>query len=230
MSRLILTIDDIPQKVTVPLVDYLAEKSIPAIFFAIGEKLEKDPAPAVHALKKGFLIGNHSFSHPFFSQITYEEAVKEIQRTEALLDKVYEEAGVEREMKFFRFPYIDKGGDKRADYQAFLRDEKFVKLDDTAVTAPGYLRDDWNKEIDTACSFDCQEYNIPAGTMTIEDVICRLREGDPGNGSSVFGEDTQIVLLHSHDDTDKLIPGYYRIILEEILRLGGEFISPKWME
>ena len=230
MSRLILTIDDIPQKVTVPLVDYLSEMNIPAIFFAVGENLEKDPEPAVHALKKGFLTGNHSYSHPAFSKLTFEEAVEEIRKTEELLDRVYSAAGTERIRKFFRFPYIDKGGDKREKYQAFLREEGFSKLKDTEVRAPGYFRDGWDKEIDTACSFDCQEYNIPPGTMTIEDVLRRLREGDAGMGSSVTGDETQIVLLHSHDDTDKLVPGYYRIILEEILRLGGEFISPEWME
>ena len=230
MGKLILTIDDIPQKVTIPLVDYLSEKNIPAVFFAVGENIEKDPEPAVYALRKGFLIGNHSYSHPAFSRLSFEEALTEIRKTEELLDRIYEEAGIERTLKFFRFPYIDKGGEKKERYQALLREEGFVKPDDSRVTAPGYLRQGWDKEVDTACSFDCQEYNIPPGTMTIEDVIRRLNEGDHDAGSSVFGDDTQIVLLHSHDDTDKLVPGYYRIILEEILRLGGEFISPKWME
>ena len=230
MAGLILTIDDIPQKVTVPLVDYLSDRQIPAVFFAVGENIEKDPRPAVYALKKGFLIGNHSYSHPAFSGLSFEDGVTEIRKTEELLDRIYAEAGVERKHRFFRFPYLDKGDDNKERYQAFLRQEGFTGLDDTEVRAPGYLAKGWDKDVDTACSFDCQEYNIPPGTMTIEDVIRRLNEGDHDAGSSVFGDDTQIVLLHSHDDTDKLVPGYYRIILEEILRLGGEFISPKWME
>ena len=109
MSRLILTIDDIPQKVTVPLVDHLLEKGIPALFFAVGENMEKDPEPAVYAVKKGFPVGNHSYTHPAFSAISFEEGVEEIRRTEALLDRIYAQAGVERKARFFRFPYIDKG-------------------------------------------------------------------------------------------------------------------------
>ena len=40
MAKLILTIDDIPQAVTCPMVDYLSAMEIPAVFFAVGEKLD----------------------------------------------------------------------------------------------------------------------------------------------------------------------------------------------
>ena len=230
MSNLILTIDDIPQKVTRDMVDYLSEKGIPAIFFTVGENLEKDPETAVYALQKGFLIGNHSYAHPGFSKISFAEGIREIERTEELLNRIYTEAGVERKAKIFRFPYIDKGGMEKERYQEYLRRNGFVKLKDTAVTASGYYRDGHDRDVDAACSFDCQEYNIPAGTMTMDDVMKRLREGDAWAGSSVTGDDTQIVLLHSHDDTERLVPGYYRIILEEILRLGGHFTEAEWVD
>ena len=229
MSRLILTIDDIPQRVTRKIADYLLDKEIPAVFFAVGENLKKDPETAVYVLKKGFLIGNHSWSHPAFSKLSFEEGVQEILRTEELLGRIYEEAEVERPVKLFRFPYIDKGGEKKAQYQAWLRQEGFAKLSDTEITAEGYFRDGHDRDVDAACSFDCQEYNIPAGTMTMEDVMRRLVEGDAWAGSAVNDDSAQIVLLHSHDDTEKLVPGYYRLILEEILRLGGHFIPAEWI-
>ena len=223
MSDLILTIDDIPQQVTRRMADYLSEKKIPAVFFAVGENLEKLPEEAVYVLRKGFLIGNHSYSHPSFSKIPFEEGIREIERTEELLERVYEEAGVERKAKLFRFPYIDKGGENKERYQEYLKNAGFRKLSDSRVSAPGYFRDGHGEDMDTACSFDCQEYNIPAGTMTMDDVLKRLREGDAWMGSGISGEGKQIVLLHSHDDTERLVPGYYRIMIEEILHLGGCF-------
>lgn len=222
MSRLILTIDDIPQRVTVPLVDYLSEMNIPAVFFAVGENIETDPAPAIHALEKGFQIGNHSLSHPSFSKISFEDAVWEIERTETLIDRVYRDAGVKRTVRLFRFPYIDKGGENKERLQEYLRSAGFQKPDDSRVTAESYRIH--REDIDVACSFDCREYNIPSGTMTIEDVLRHIREGDPEDGAVVTDDSTQIVLLHSHDDTEKLVPGYYRIILEELMKAGGEFV------
>ncbi len=230
MSRLVLTMDDIPQKVTKPIVDYLTGMAIPAVFFAVGDRLEQDMDTAVYALRKGFWIGNHSYSHPAFSGLSYEEGVREIERTEDLLNRVYAMAGVERRAKLFRFPYLDKGGDNRERFQKYLADAGFDKLSDEGVTAPGYRSAGWDREIDTACSFDAQEYNIPAGTMTIEDVMRRLAEGDPGMGSAIRGKGDQIVLIHSHDDTEALVPGYYQRMIGEILLLGGNFVKPEIAE
>ncbi|MBO6162265.1 MAG: polysaccharide deacetylase family protein [Eubacterium sp.] len=222
MSKLILTIDDIPQSVTVPMVDYLYEKKIPAVFFAVGSNIEKNPAPAIHALKKGFLIGNHSYSHPAFSKLSFAEGLKEICRTEELLDWLYSMAGVPHRIRLFRFPYIDKGGENKEKYQEYLRNNGYRRLADDEVTAEGYRLH--KEDQDIACSFDCQEYNIPPGTMTMEDVLERIHKGDPGNGAFVTDDSTQIVLLHSHDDTERLVPGYYRIILDELIQVGGSFV------
>lgn len=228
MSKILLTIDDIPQRVTVPMVDYLKENGIPAIFFAVGDNLAQYPEIAEYVLKQGYLIGNHSFTHPGFSDLPVEGGMAEILQTEKLLDQLYEEAGIERIHRFFRFPYIDKGGENREFYQNFLKMRGFKKPSDMMVNAKGYVEQGLDQELDVACSFDCQEYNIPAATMTIDDVITRLRTGDPGMGSSITDDSTQIMLLHSHDETEAIVPGYYKIILEEIKNLGGRFIPPEW--
>ena len=229
MAKLILTIDDMPEENTTALVDYLSGAGIPAVFFAVGENLEKRPEIAVYALQRGFLIGNHSYSHPAFSSISVEEGIREITRTETLLNRIYQEAGVKREYRFFRFPYIDKGGGYRGFYQDYLKKSGFSKLADTGVDAPGYLAQGMHRDVDTACSFDCQEYNIPPGTMTIEDVLRRIEEGDPGMGSSVTDDSEEIVLLHSHDDTERFVPEYYRLILDKMLKMGAIFTAPTFV-
>ena len=65
--------------------------------------------------------------------MTYDEAVKEILDTEKLIDKAYQEAKVKRPVKFFRFPYGDKGGKNKKEIQNYLkslgyRQPKFEKI------------------------------------------------------------------------------------------------------
>ena len=230
-SKVILTIDDIPQGITVKMIDYLAEKNIPSVMFAVGENIEKDMDTVVYAIKKGIIIGNHSYSHPAFSSLSFEECKTEIEKTEVLLEKAYFLAGVSREVKVFRFPYIDKGSDKKEKLQDYLREHGFMKIDDTAVTAVDYHKAGHDRDIDAACSFDIREYNIPPGTMSFEDVMTHLYEGDGENGADIMNRDgTNIVLLHSHDDTEKIVPGYYSKVLDAMLERKIQFIKPNWIK
>ena len=60
MIKAILTIDDAPQNNTKAIVDYLCSKNNKAVFFAIGDLLDKNPENALYAISKGFVIGNHT--------------------------------------------------------------------------------------------------------------------------------------------------------------------------
>ena len=117
--RAYLTIDDSPTKHTDDLTDFLAERDIPAILFCVGgdytdlgvpcEGMESMPDPIVRAIQKGFLIGNHTYSHSRYSDMRYEDMVKEIEKTESIIDGLYRRAGKARAAKLFRFRDIDRG-------------------------------------------------------------------------------------------------------------------------
>ena len=113
MIRALLTIDDIPSNNTYAIVDYLNEAGIQAVMFAVGGKAEKKPEPVVYAIQHGMIVGNHNYSHPHFSELQAEEGILEIERCEAVLDRIYGMAGSERVYRPFRFPYGDKGGKNR---------------------------------------------------------------------------------------------------------------------
>ena len=104
-----LTIDDGPSSNTLKLVSYLVSKKIPAIFYCCGKNIEKYKKSVVLAIKEGFIIGNHSYSHPHFSEITLEECFEEILKTEQLIDECYTLAKKKRPAKVMRFPYGDRG-------------------------------------------------------------------------------------------------------------------------
>jgi len=75
MIRVLLTIDDIPSDNTCAIVDYLNEAGIQSIMFAEGEKAEKNPEPVVYAVQHGMIVGNHSYSHPHFSELSLSEGI-----------------------------------------------------------------------------------------------------------------------------------------------------------
>ncbi|HUK36715.1 MAG TPA: polysaccharide deacetylase family protein [Vicinamibacterales bacterium] len=104
-----LTIDDGPSGDFEHKVAFLRARDVPAVFFCVGAQLEERSAAVVQAIRSGFLIANHSYSHPYFSRLSLEEATREITATDAIIEQLYRSAGRDRPMKLFRFPYGDKG-------------------------------------------------------------------------------------------------------------------------
>ncbi len=64
MKKIYLTIDEFPSEDGLDKLNYLEEKDMPAILFCRGDALEKRLEYAVKAVKKGFILGNHTYSHP----------------------------------------------------------------------------------------------------------------------------------------------------------------------
>lgn len=108
-SKAYLTIDDSPSERMDDLVDYLERRGIPALFFCRGDRLEEFRGSAIRALRKGFVLANHAYSHQRSSQKDFDWIVGEIEKTERILEDLYKEAGVSRVGKYFRFPQLDRG-------------------------------------------------------------------------------------------------------------------------
>ena len=122
-----LTIDDCPSKDMFTKVDFLLKKRIPALWFCRGEFLEKREEAVIYAIKKGFVMGNHSYNHPLFSRIPLKECFRQIKVTNELIEDVYKEAGVQRPSKVFRFPWGDKGGGFDVKKGVFSLNERMVQ-------------------------------------------------------------------------------------------------------
>lgn len=124
-----LTIDDSPTHHTDDLTDYLVRNDIPAVFYCIGDAYEdlgipcqgmiQMPGPIERAIDKGFLVGNHTYTHRRSSELSYEEVVSEIEKTEAIIESLYRKVGKVRPCKTIRFPHLDRGaGGWIVDYKA----------------------------------------------------------------------------------------------------------------
>lgn len=110
VKQVYLTIDDGPGHYMQGILDKLDKSKGKVTFFIVGQHYNgnsRGHALLVEAIQKGHLIGNHSFSHPNFHNLSQETAKSEIQRTDEIIEKVYADSGIERNpnTKLFRFPY-----------------------------------------------------------------------------------------------------------------------------
>ncbi|MCR5278009.1 MAG: polysaccharide deacetylase family protein [Lachnospiraceae bacterium] len=232
MIKAILTIDDVVTKNTPALVDYLVSRDIRVLMFAQGEYIEKYPENVVYALKHGMTVGNHSYSHPNFAEISFEEGIEEIERTEGLLDDIYKQAGVERKYRPFRFPYGSKGGENKEKYRHYFKEKGFSKLDDRNISFPWWKEQGLDKDIDTFWTFNFAEYKIrPDSGFTMDDVFKRIHDPNPETGGALLEEGSNhILLLHDHDETRAMVPDYYKIIIEHVLANGVTFANPEFID
>ena len=231
MNSALLTIDDIASKNTPAIVDYLNEKRIKAILFATGQNVERYYEEALYAVKNGMIVGNHSYSHPDFSSLSMKECMEEIEKCEIVLERLYKDSGVERVFRPFRFPYGNKGGDNKNALQKYLKEKGFQKVDDTHITYPWWRENSLDTEIDTFWTFDFEEYKIRQGSeFTKESVWKKMHDTNPESGAVLFAENNRhILLLHAHDETEEMLPEYYKLFIEHLLENGLVFEEPAFL-
>jgi len=238
-----LTIDDAPSSDMKKKIEFLRSKGIPAIWFCEGYLLEKMPESVIHAIKKGFVIGNHTYDHPHVSEITLGECFDEIKTTDELIEAVYETAGVKRPAKVFRFPYGDKGGGKevekgwpedRKDFiqaiQDFLRKLGYKQPKFEGIKYDWFLRAGLLRDVDVSWTYDCMEYlarkkEPTFGIIGLKQVLERMDEDVPDGGRGLnFPDSNEIVLTHDHSETaDMFVP-----IIEKLLDKGLKFELPNF--
>lgn len=232
MNSVLLTIDDIASRNTPAIVDVLCARGIAAIMFATGKNVERFYDEAIYAVQKGMIVGNHSYSHPAFSKLSVEEGIADIEKCEAVLEKLHQDAGVERTYRPFRFPYGDKGGVNKAALQHYLAERHFDKVADQHIPYTWWHENGLDKDIDTLWTFDFEEYRLQYDpSFTQEDIWAKTRDANPKSGAALFGENQRhIVLLHAHDETDAIMPGYYRLFLNYLQEHGVTFDKPAFIK
>lgn len=232
MPKAILTVDDAPTKITPRIIDYLRSKGIVPVVNFIGAEVEGHLGEAVYAAKNGALIGNHSFTHPNFSQITLGDCRAEIERTEREIDRVYRLAGVTRKHRFFRFPYGDRGGAQAQQLQQMLRDEfQFERLDDSELRFPWWKENHLDTNTDMSWSFDFEEYQLPWNNgLTWEHIMKHIHNENPEQGGYLLAKDAMnIILIHDMEQTDRFTEGYFERLIDTVLALGVEFVPPRFV-
>lgn len=101
LPKLALSFDDGPNPLTTPLIlDALEKEHVKASFFVVGSRVEGSENILQRMYRDGFDIGNHSWSHPSFDDLTQQQIISQINQTQEAVAR----AGVPAPF-MFRPPY-----------------------------------------------------------------------------------------------------------------------------
>ncbi|MGB7848830.1 MAG: glycosyltransferase [Candidatus Acidiferrum sp.] len=86
-NKIVLSFDDGPDRRWTPkILDTLKEKHAPAVFFVVGEQANASPDLLKREYNEGHEIGNHTFTHPQFDEISHTQLKWELNLTQRLIE------------------------------------------------------------------------------------------------------------------------------------------------
>jgi cellulose synthase/poly-beta-1,6-N-acetylglucosamine synthase-like glycosyltransferase/peptidoglycan/xylan/chitin deacetylase (PgdA/CDA1 family) len=86
-NKIVLSFDDGPDRRWTPkILDILKEKHAPAVFFVVGEEANTSPDILKREYNEGHEIGNHTFTHPQFDEISHTQLKWELNLTQRLIE------------------------------------------------------------------------------------------------------------------------------------------------
>ena len=229
MSKAYLTIDDGPTVNTRQYLDFLLGKGITPVMFFWGDRIKEARDNGIYAIRHGAIVGNHSTTHPHFSTLPLKQCIEEIELQEEAIDSLYEEAGVKREYKLFRFPYGDKGGENKEALQEYLKSHGFCKIDYRPITYDWYYENKLDQDYDTLWTFDFEEYRLQYDkSFSYNKILNHIAEAHPENGGSLTDPNAHnILLIHDHPQTDAIVPGYFTDLINHAIEAGVTFVKPE---
>jgi peptidoglycan-N-acetylglucosamine deacetylase len=83
--RVALTFDDGPTELTSAFLELLEQHRARATFFLVGKLCERLPEMTAAIARAGHQVGGHGFTHRLFPELTNEELLDELERTDRLL-------------------------------------------------------------------------------------------------------------------------------------------------
>jgi len=149
-----ITIDDGPGYYMEEMLDLFEQTGDKATFFVLGQNCEDNYGyeMLIRALNEGHLIGNHSYSHPNFKEISPEEAQAQLLATHEIIQSAYDKLDIFNP-KLFRYPF---GAEAHQE----------------VISNKGYEVVRWNA--------DTKDYEI-GNTLTVDDVKERCLGINPGD-------------------------------------------------
>ena len=100
-NKILLTFDDGPTvEATQTILKALDENKIKALFFCVGQNIERKSELAKEVITQGHSIGNHNYSHKSLIKLSKEDQISEIKKCN---DVIYNMLGVEP--VYYRPPY-----------------------------------------------------------------------------------------------------------------------------
>ena len=88
-NNILLTFDDGPHPEATPAVlDLLREHEARAIFFVVGNRIQRAPQMLLRILDEGHWLGNHSHTHPNDRRMPYREYLAELRKCQQVIHDI----------------------------------------------------------------------------------------------------------------------------------------------
>jgi len=195
-KKLVLSFDDGPDpRWTSKILDILKAKHAPAVFFVVGEEANQYPDILKREYAEGHEIGNHTFTHPEFDQISKTELKWQLNLTQRLIEST---VGVKSIL--FRPPY---GIDHQPEYAQEVAQLPFAQDMGYLIVGQRVDPDDW--------STSDGKNQIP----TEEIVHNVLEQADKGN----------IILFHDGGGERAHTVAALPIVIDDLRTRGYQFVS-----
>ncbi|MFF2787969.1 polysaccharide deacetylase family protein [Streptomyces sp. NPDC058049] len=120
----------------------LRRRKLPATFFPTGTFAEAHPAAVRSIADAGHGLGNHSYSHPYFDDLSTTERAEEVRGADAAIRAA---SGTTEPLPFFRFPYSSTTPESITD----VNDLGYAAIEFSADTN-GYLGPQGGMSVDKA--------------------------------------------------------------------------------
>ncbi len=166
---------------------------------------------------KGFDLGNHTFSHYDYNEVSCSDFVNDIEKNEALVNGMLKE--YQKTMVYFRHPYLHRGNSEaKADSLAdYLRGRNYTEAPVTIDNAEWIFAAAYDSVLRT----NDQKIIAQVGNEYIHYMESKLRYYE-GQSEKLFGRNIrQILLIHANS----LNSDYMGDLLQMFVKNGYSFIS-----
>lgn len=213
MTVAYLTVDDAPSETLPETLSVLEELDVPALLFCEGQRLDAYPDRARLAVEAGVHLGNHAYSHTHASELSVSTFRDELERTDALIESVYDDADATRPAKLFRFPYGDDGGARSEQFQAVLDEMGFDSVDHTRIDYEWYQEGHAGRR-DWFWTINVEDWNA--------DTEATLRENVEGWADRFRTDTPDIVLFHDQHNGPEL----FEVLVDAVRAYDVRFADP----
>jgi len=195
-NKVVLSFDDGPDPRWTPkILDILKEKKVPGIFFVIGDQANRAPDLLKREYNEGHEIGNHTWTHPQFDEISRTQLKWELNLTQRLIESTL---GVKS--LFFRPPY---GIDHQPEYAEEVAQLPYPQELGYIIVGQRIDPDDWRMTED--------KHQRPAEEIA-DDVVRQAKRGN-------------IVLLHDGGGEREQTVAALPLIIDKLRARGYQLVS-----
>ncbi|MGO4108407.1 polysaccharide deacetylase family protein [Paenibacillus sp. YAF4_2] len=188
------TFDDGPNPTYTPqLLEIFAEAGGKATFYMIGEQIAAHPETAKLVHEEGHEIGNHTYTHPNMTELSDEEILSELSRTEELIKQVTGSRAAT-----MRLPYL--AGDERV--HSLLAREGYPALG--------------------ALNMDAKDWDMPGVQHILDHTRDTIRNGSVLIFHDGYGDRSQSVEAVRVLTKELTASGYRLVTVSELLHMGED--------